>query len=365
MEAFDFLKKAGIPMKKLMALMLLLLLAASPAWGEEYSDAPLLSPAANAAKKTASTAEKKEQVRYDGMIVMATPLLKELGHSYSWGTLKEETRVEVYKIDVNKKYSKVGYKGRVGYVKTECLSNLRSRDPEKYPIPHRTVCAGIVTLDKTATVKAGRFTGMDAQPGTILCVSKAGGKSYTLPVWRSSAVLARSKGTYQAFTPWRDAQPGDLIGGFSTYFNKRSGKSMSAAREYNISLACQRMHDTVLKSGQAFSFNKVCGPYHYTKGYQLASNVSSLGAGYGGGVCQVSTTLYNAVIGLPLRVTEFFVHQKRGVEYVPEKFDSNVGSFSDLKFVNSLPYPIRLWADAQGGALTVLIYRAGDKPAAK
>ena len=52
------------------------------------------------------------------------------------------------------------------------------------------------------------------------------------------------------------------------------------------------------------------------------------------------------------------VHRERGVKYIPQWFDSAVGPYSDLKFTNTLPYPIQLWANPQGGALTVLIYRA-------
>ena len=71
----------------------------------------------------------------------------------------------------------------------------------------------------------------------------------------------------------------------------------------------------------------------------------------------MSTTLYNALLGIPVRVTEWEVHSVKGVKYVPVAFDACVGLYSDLCFLNTLPYALRLEAEAQSGALTVQIYR--------
>lgn len=59
--------------------------------------------------------------------------------------------------------------------------------------------------------------------------------------------------------------------------------------------------------------------------------------GYGGGVCQVTTTLYNAALTLPLQIEEWALHSKQGAVYVPQFFDAAVGSYSDFTFVNLLP----------------------------
>ena len=92
----------------------------------------------------------------------------------------------------------------------------------------------------------------------------------------------------------------------------------------------------------------------------MAPNISSDGKGYGGGVCQLSTTLYNAALGLPLRIDRWKVHRERGVDYIPQYFDAAVGSYSDLAFTNLLPYAISLEVLTQNGALTVLIRRADE-----
>ncbi len=86
--------------------------------------------------------------------------------------------------------------------------------------------------------------------------------------------------------------------------------------------------------------------------------MSETGAGYGGGVCQVTTTLYNAVMGLPLQITEWSPHGSKGVPYVPVALDASVWKTGDFRFINTLDYPIRIWAQPQSGVITVLIYRA-------
>ncbi len=111
---------------------------------------------------------------------------------------------------------------------------------------------------------------------------------------------------------------------------------------------------------ETFSFNALCAPYRHSNGYELAPNVSTDGFGYGGGVCQVTTTLYNAALMLPLQIEEWALHSKQGAVYVPQFFDAAVGSYSDFTFVNLLPYGVQIHASAQSGVLTVLFCRAEE-----
>ena len=111
---------------------------------------------------------------------------------------------------------------------------------------------------------------------------------------------------------------------------------------------------------ETFSFNALCAPYRHSNGYELAPNVSTDGFGYGGGVCQVTTTLYNAALTLPLQIAEWALHSKQGAVYVPQFFDAAVGNYSDFTFVNLLPYGVQIHASAQNGVLTVLFCRAEE-----
>ena len=119
----------------------------------------------------------------------------------------------------------------------------------------------------------------------------------------------------------------------------------------------ERLNGLVLQPGEQFSFNAVCGPYQRANGYVKAPNISRSGYGVGGGVCQVSTTIFEAVLGLELQLDQWEVHQTSGVKYAPLNFDAAVGDRKDLKFTNTLGYPIRLEVRTQRGALTAYFYR--------
>lgn len=150
-----------------------------------------------------------------------------------------------------------------------------------------------------------------------------------------------------------------MIYAFTTYYNDHFAKKLNEERNFNIASACERINGTKVDPGASFSFNGLCWPYRKSNGYKKAPNISKEGYGYGGGVCQVSTTLYNCILGLPLQVDKWEVHRSTGVAYAPQHFDSAVGNYSDLAFTNLLPYQIIVEAYAQNGTLTTLI-RAGE-----
>lgn len=339
-------------MKRWIALLLLAALLPVCVPGGAAAEEP-----SRAREENESGAPAFQEALYEAYIQKETPLRKSPGGGQI-GKLKEYTLVDV--LELGEKWSRVDSGRRSGWVATKSLVRFRSLDPMKYKVPGATVNAGVVTLEKPVRVKGGDFGGLQAQPETILCVTEADEKEYRLAVYRGGAAIPRDSGAYQPFVPWAEAQPGDLIGGFTTYYNSKTGAPKAKERQDNIALACSRISGVEIKAGGRFSFNAFCAPYTKENQYLLAPNVSAKGLGYGGGVCQLSTTLYNALLGLPLQVESFTVHSKAGVPYVPKWFDAAVGSLSDLTFSDTLPYPIRLWAAPQGGALTVLIYRAGN-----
>lgn len=349
-------------LKRLLAAALLLLalpalaLAEAGPIGTRTGDATrVLSAAATKKTQWKTVPAQYEAYVFKDTLMRATPKGKRVE------TLKKGTKI--YVMEWGKDWCKVQWQKQNGYAETKKLVRFRSLDATKYPVPGRTVNAGIVTMETNTTIKGGKFNGMKATPGTVVCVTEAGDTQYRLAVWRGSGAIGRERGAYQPFVSWEEAQPGDLIGGFTTFYNKQLARTRAKEREHNITLACKRLNGSQVQAGKSFSFNQKCGRYTQGNKYQLAPNISATGLGYGGGVCQVSTTLYNAVLGLPLQVDSVRVHRDSGVAYVPQWFDSAVSAYSNLIFTNSLPYPIRIWAQPQGGALTVLIYRAGE-PAA-
>lgn len=116
------------------------------------------------------------------------------------------------------------------------------------------------------------------------------------------------------------------------------------ARAVNIKLATDAINGTIIAPGQTFSFNNVVGPRTAARGYQVA-HVYESGAivdGIGGGICQPSSTLYNAVLYADLKVTDRRNHMFI-VTYVPLGTDATVDFGSqDFKFMNDTEYPIRI-----------------------
>lgn len=270
-----------------------------------------------------------------------------------------EKRSKVLILEWDDEWCKIQYEKTVGYAKPQWLCQLRSLDALHYPIPNLPhQISGYVEFSQETLIQAGSFKGFSTAAGQIACVEATDAHTFTLPVWRSETQLTDDVATYHPFVAWAEAESGDAIGGFTTFYGEQQGNGRAAAREYNIIEGCNRISGTTVESGAEFSFNNLCAPYRQANGYQLAPNISANGFGYGGGVCQVTTTLYNAAMTLPMQINEWALHSKSGVVYVPQYFDAAVGNYRDFRFTNLLPYAVRIEAIPQGGMLTVLFFRA-------
>jgi len=118
-------------------------------------------------------------------------------------------------------------------------------------------------------------------------------------------------------------------------------------RQTNITIACNSLNGYVVKAGETFSFCNILGPARPEDGYKEADTFDGDGntiQAYGGGKCQVSTTLYNAVLNVPgLTVVERHEHSGP-VYYVPEDMDACVSYGScDFKFRNDNAFDVKLY----------------------
>jgi vancomycin resistance protein YoaR len=144
-----------------------------------------------------------------------------------------------------------------------------------------------------------------------------------------------------------------LIGHYVTFYN-----SYNKERSHNISLATEAINNCVLFPGETFSFNKIVGKRTKAKGYLPAPVIvkGELSEGIGGGICQVSSTLFNAADRSGLSIIERYSHSKR-VPYVPEGRDATVSWYGvDFSFKNKYNQPILIRAEARDGKMIVLIY---------
>ena len=135
--------------------------------------------------------------------------------------------------------------------------------------------------------------------------------------------------------------------------------SKDSARQNNIKITCNTLNNTTVKNGASFSFCDTVGKATSTKGYQEADVFDHNGnktKGLGGGNCQVSSTLYIAVLAVSsLKVTERHEHSN-DVPYVKDGKDAAVayGSY-DLKFVNNTGNDIKIKASTDGSSVTISI----------
>ncbi len=131
----------------------------------------------------------------------------------------------------------------------------------------------------------------------------------------------------------------------------------NANRGANIALAAKTINGTVLLPGETFSYNGILGNTTKEKGYKLGTAYvgGKTVPTYGGGICQVSSTLYNAVLYANLDIVERYNHSY-SVSYVPAGRDATVSyGGKDFKFKNSRNYPIKIEANAKNGVVSISI----------
>ena len=135
--------------------------------------------------------------------------------------------------------------------------------------------------------------------------------------------------------------------------------SGDSARLNNISITCNTINGTTIKNGDSFSFNSIVGQPSAEKGYQEADVIvdKKVEKGYGGGNCQVSTTIYNTALQVEgLNVTERHPHKKK-VTYIEEGKDAAV-SYSgglDLKFTNNTGKDIKIYVSSDNDSVDAKI----------
>ncbi|HEY9687892.1 MAG TPA: VanW family protein [Coleofasciculaceae cyanobacterium] len=132
-----------------------------------------------------------------------------------------------------------------------------------------------------------------------------------------------------------------------------STRSLNQAQLTNLRVAVKHLDGLVLRPGDSFSFNRVVGPRTAPRGYRLAP--SYLGgespASMGGGICLLSSAVYQLVLEAGLPIQERVPHL-RTIHSVPPGLDATVWyGQADLKFANSLPIPLRVTAKLRSGSL--------------
>lgn len=312
-------------------------------------------------------------------------------------TIPENTTIQ--KVSQNGNWYQVSYNGKTGYIYKKFLKETGETSAPAQQ-PQQTTSTPEKKEDKpqqtasTGTVYTTSGVNMRTQPkngSAVICVVPQGTqvqKTGTSGNWvqisynnqtgyvYNKYLSDKSTGTEQktnqpsnsttdnnttnTTTTTKGEEFSDVLGSKTTYYN-----SSVKGRSTNIRLATAAIDGTVLQPGERFSLNGVVGRRTAAKGYQNAiifQNGKQV-EGLGGGVCQVSSTVYGAVLYADLKVTERSSHQFQ-VSYTPVSQDAAVyyGS-QDFKFVNNTDHPIKIAASSGSGSLTVTIYgtKTSDK----
>ncbi|MGN0484680.1 MAG: VanW family protein [Lachnospiraceae bacterium] len=152
----------------------------------------------------------------------------------------------------------------------------------------------------------------------------------------------------------------DVLGTYTTDYS-----SSAAGRKTNVQNGTSKINGALLYPGESFSVYEAVSPFDAEHGYALAGSYENgtTVETYGGGICQVSTTLYNAVIRAELEVTERFNHSLI-VHYVKPSEDAAIaGTYKDLKFKNNLDTPVYIEGAADGANVRFTIYGHETRPA--
>lgn len=129
-------------------------------------------------------------------------------------------------------------------------------------------------------------------------------------------------------------------------------------RSTNLRIACQKINGKVVLAGDTFSYNQALGKRTEAAGYKNGKvyEAGQVVDGIGGGICQISSTLYNTALLANLDIVERRNHQFV-TSYVPAGRDATVVyGVTDFKFKNTRKYPVRIVASANNGIATISMY---------
>lgn len=259
-------------------------------------------------------------------------------------------------------------------VKTEELKNLMINstlsDSKTIEIPVEYVEAGKADVEaiynevhkdpKNATFVSDPYQIIREEDGIDFAISmeeakelaRTSDKTFSIPLKITKPEVTVKNLPAEAFP--------DELGTYTTNFS-----SSSANRANNVRLAAQAINGTVLMPGEVFSYNGTVGQRTAARGYKEAGVYANgqVTTGIGGGICQVSSTLYNATLLANLEIVARSNHMFNP-GYVPAGQDATVSwGGPDFQFKNTREYPIRISTSSDGGILTVSIHgsKIGDE----
>ena len=268
----------------------------------------------------------------------------------------------------------VRYENIIGYVKREYVEQgtIKAVDPVNTPPVNVQKHTYIAKTAKTCHVRKSMVpTSGEGDDGNNWVILKPGTE---LSIWKfyKGWAMVNYMREYGYIDPNEltdlipvsptdeELFPDSPIAAYTSYY-KMTDSETNRNRIHNIKTGCKYI-SRVLQPGEYFNANKIMGPYRPGKGYKQAGVLTngSTKLGYGGGTCQVSSTLYNVLIQLPeIQIEWRRPHGGNGASYLPIFCDAAVGNDTlNLRFYNRYDFPIRIQGTSNDdGALLMRIYK--------
>ena len=266
----------------------------------------------------------------------------------------------------------VRYHGKLGYSKREKMTGFQPVAPNTMPYGVQKH-AYVARTNKITYVRVG-MSHQDhywvvLKPGTTLTIWKIQDGWAIVNYHRNYGYIDVNDLTdlvpvSPTDTPITEETP---IAAYTSYYGMALTES-NLSRLNNIQVACAFLRG-VIQPGETYNCNSRWGPYRESKGYMEAPVLvdGKSQPGYGGGTCQVSSTVYNALIQLPgIQIINRRAHGGNCAPYLPHGVDAAVGRNEgnppqNLIFKNNYDFPIRIEPYSNDdGALCMLIYRENE-----
>ncbi len=311
-------------------------------------------------EQTLYTARARDAITVFSAPDRQTPLL---------GYLRRGDRMEI--VDVDPDWLTVRFGETAGFIRRRSVdaADVVPLDPSRVPPYPAVACAWIAHVAEKADVR------IEAHPSADPLLTLGAGTRLALidieDGWgrliyhrRYGYVDTRLLSDLHPVAAEAEAAfPGELIAAYTSFYRMSQDES-NLNRIENLHTACVRLSSRLLQAGDTLDFNRDIGPYSRANGYLPAIVLVNGGTvlGYGGGTCQVSSTLYNVVLQLPgISILRRRPHGPAGASYLPLGADAAVGTETqNFIFQNRYAFPLSLDGSVCDGALTLAVYRAPD-----
>lgn len=264
------------------------------------------------------------------------------------GLGKEGNIVQRYKAIEDLAHDKYVYDIELSF-DSEMIATFLTENCSKYDVK---------AVDMTLTGSRGNFTAVEGKEGYALNVEQSVSllEEYLVNDWErgeTSVALVvdvqEPRGTEEELLQLKD-----ILGTFTTSY-----KSSAPGRCLNVENGCKKINGTILYPGDEFSTYDLVSPFTKDNGYDVAGAYlkGKVIDSVGGGICQVSTTLYNAVLLSELDVTMRYNHSMI-VTYVEPSMDAAISESAgkDFRFVNNLEHPVYIEGYTENKKITFTIY---------